>query len=104
VGGKKTTRSANSGAIRSRRTLIGVGNLRCGDDTTLVNEGMAPIWPTKPETASRVRGRIEVILDAAKTQGPGLLPAQRENKPWKGHLANLLQGEEEGCAASDTIL
>ena len=30
---------------------------------------LKPIWTTKPETASRVRGRIEKILDAAKAKG-----------------------------------
>jgi hypothetical protein len=56
-------------------------------DTSLVMKVLAPIWPTKPETASRIRGRIEVILDAAKTQGlrTGENPAR-----WKGHLSNLL--------------
>ena len=46
-----------------------------------------PIWQTKPETASRVRGRIEVILNAAKAKGlrSGENPAQ-----WRGHLALML--------------
>lgn len=45
------------------------------------------IWSTKPETASRVRGRIEAVLDAAKAAGhrSGENPAG-----WKGHLALLL--------------
>jgi hypothetical protein len=30
---------------------------------------LAPIWRTKPETASRLRGRIEAVLDAAKARG-----------------------------------
>ena len=30
---------------------------------------LKPIWTEKPETASRVRGRIERVLDAAKAQG-----------------------------------
>ena len=34
-------------------------------DTALVMKGVEPIWTTKPETASRVRGRIEAILDWA---------------------------------------
>jgi integrase len=64
------------------------GNLPVGEiDTTLVMKVLTPIWATKPETGSRVRGRIESILDAAKTQGQrtGENPAR-----WKGHLANLL--------------
>jgi integrase len=61
-------------------------------DTPLVMKALAPIWPVKPETASRVRGRIEVILDNAKTQGlcTGENPAR-----WKGHLANLLPAKKK---------
>jgi integrase len=45
------------------------------------------IWNEKPETASRVRGRIERVLDAAKAQGlrSGENPAR-----WRGHLEQLL--------------
>jgi hypothetical protein len=39
---------------------------------------LKPIWSTKPETASRVRGRIEKLLDAAKAKG---LPRGREPRP-----------------------
>lgn len=48
---------------------------------------LQPIWQTKPETASRLRGRIERVLDAAKAKGhrSGENPAL-----WRGHLANLL--------------
>ncbi len=61
-------------------------------DTALVMKVLASIWATKPETASRVRGRIEVILDAAKTQGQrsGENPAR-----WKGHVANLLSAKRK---------
>jgi integrase len=61
-------------------------------DTALVMKVLAPIWPVKPETASRVRGRTEVILDAAKTQGlrTGANPAR-----WKGHLANPLPAKRK---------
>jgi integrase len=64
------------------------GDLLVGEiDTALVMKVLQPIWTVKPETASRIRGRIEAILDAAKTQGQrsGENPAR-----WKGHLANLL--------------
>ena len=46
-----------------------------------------PIWKTKTETASRVRGRIEAILDYAQVSGwrnEGVNPAR-----WKGHLSKL---------------
>lgn len=48
---------------------------------------LEPIWSSKPETASRVRGRIETILDAAKVRGyrEGENPAR-----WRGHLAQIL--------------
>jgi hypothetical protein len=35
-------------------------------DTALVTKVLEPIWSAKPETASRVRGRIEMVLDWAK--------------------------------------
>ncbi len=46
-----------------------------------------PIWKTKTETASRLRGRIESVLDWATARGyrEGLNPAR-----WKGHLDHLL--------------
>jgi integrase len=48
---------------------------------------LTPIWNEKPETASRVRSRLELILDAAKAQGlrDGPNPAV-----WKGRLQALL--------------
>lgn len=48
---------------------------------------LKPIWQTKPETASRLRGRIERVLDAAKAKGhrSGENPAL-----WRGHLSSLL--------------
>ncbi len=52
-----------------------------------VLEVLKPIWGSKPETASRLRGRIEKVLDAAKAQGLrfGENPAR-----WRGHLDHLL--------------
>lgn len=48
---------------------------------------LEPIWKKKTETASRLRGRLEAILDWATTRGyrTGLNPAR-----WKGHLDTLL--------------
>ena len=48
---------------------------------------LKPIWSTKPETASRVRGRIEAVLDAAKAAG---LRTGDNPAAWRGHLDNLL--------------
>jgi Phage integrase central domain len=55
-------------------------------DTALVCKVLEPIWTTKPETASRLRGRIESILDWAKVRGyrEGENPAR-----WRGHLDKL---------------
>src|SRR4029077_8557340 len=56
-------------------------------DTTLVLKVLEPIWTAKPETASRLRGRLEAILDWAKVRGhrEGENPAR-----WRGHLDKLL--------------
>ncbi len=56
-------------------------------DTADVLAVLQPIWKTKTETAARLRGRIEAVLDAAKAKGlrDGENPAR-----WRGHLANLL--------------
>jgi integrase len=56
-------------------------------DTGLVLKVLEPIWKLKPATASRLRGRIETILDSAKVRGyrDGENPAR-----WRGHLDKLL--------------
>jgi integrase len=56
-------------------------------DTALILKILRPIWQEKPETASRLRGRIERILDWATVQGfrEGDNPAR-----WRGHLDALL--------------
>lgn len=55
--------------------------------TAQVLNVLEPIWKAKPETASRIRGRIETILDSAKARGyrDGENPAR-----WRGHLAQIL--------------
>jgi len=56
-------------------------------DTGLVCKVLERIWTVKPETASRVRGRVEAILDWAKVRGyrSGENPAR-----WRGHLDQAL--------------
>ena len=69
------------------------GSLPVADVTTaLVLRVLEPIWTTKTETASRVRGRIEKVLDWCKTQGyrTGDNPAA-----WRGHLENLLSAPQK---------
>jgi integrase len=56
-------------------------------DVGLVMKALEPIWTAKPETAGRVRGRIEAVLDWAKAHHyrTGENPAR-----WRGHLKMLL--------------
>lgn len=65
--------------------------LRCKTASQITTEDvlavLKPLWSTVPETAKRLRGRIENVLDAAKVAGhrSGENPAA-----WRGHLAHLL--------------
>ncbi|UZK70486.1 integrase arm-type DNA-binding domain-containing protein [Sphingomonas sp. S1-29] len=63
-------------------------------DTNDVLSALQPIWTEKPETAKRVRGRIERILDAAKARGirerDTMNPAM-----WRGHLQLLLPAQSK---------
>ncbi len=56
-------------------------------ETRHILEILQAIWSTKPETASRVRNRIELVLDSAKARDlrSGENPAR-----WRGHLDKLL--------------
>lgn len=66
----------------SKKRLDEIGT----DDVLAV---LRPIWTVTPETASRVRGRIEKILSAAKANG--LRPRDSFNPAtWRGHLDILL--------------
>jgi len=50
---------------------------------------LKPIWQSKAETASRLRGRIEAVLDAARAKGH--IPENTANPArWRGHLDKLL--------------
>ena len=65
-----------------------IGRLSVTDvDTGQVLRCVEPIWLTKTETANRVRGRIENVLDWATVRGyrEGDNPAR-----WKGHLSEVL--------------
>ncbi|HXQ51577.1 MAG TPA: integrase arm-type DNA-binding domain-containing protein [Stellaceae bacterium] len=65
-----------------------IGALAVQDvDTGLVLKVLEPIWTRKPETASRLRGRVEAVLDWARVRGyrDGENPAR-----WRGHLDKLL--------------
>lgn len=61
-------------------------------DTDAVLAVVEPIWTKLPETASRLRGRIERVLDFAKAKGwrSGENPAL-----WRGHLKNVLPARQK---------
>lgn len=52
-------------------------------ETAHITAALRPLWETKPETATRLRGRIEAVLDFATVHGwrDGANPAR-----WRGHL------------------
>ena len=70
-------------------------------NTNDILEVLKPIWLELPETASRVRGRIERILDAAKAKGhrDGENPAR-----WRGHLDLLLPRRPKATKAHHAAL
>lgn len=79
-----------------------IGDLPVAEvETAHVLEVLEPIWREKPETASRVRGRIETVLDAAKARGyrDGENPAR-----WRGHLAQVLPNAAKTKAARNRLL
>ncbi|WP_394270816.1 tyrosine-type recombinase/integrase [Qipengyuania sp.] len=65
-----------------------IGDLPVAEvETAHVLKIIEPIWRAKAETAARIRGRIETVLDSAKARGyrQGENPAR-----WRGHLAQIL--------------
>lgn len=83
-----------------------IGKLAVSDiELRHVMQVLEPIWATKTVTASRLRGRIETVLDWSTVRGhrDGLNPAR-----WKGHLDKLLaapnkiKGEEHHPAVIAT--
>jgi hypothetical protein len=69
--------------LSARRQDMGLGPADFGDlpvpvvDVGLVKRVLEPIWAAKPETASRVRGRVESILDYATARGGGRRKTRR---------------------------
>jgi integrase len=64
--------------------------IQTGSDRS--NRSASNLWQAKPETASRLRGRIEAVLDWAKVRGyrDGENPAR-----WRGHLDKLLPAKSK---------
>ena len=81
-----------------RNTLATYAHPKIGDfpvaqiNTAAVMVVLEPIWAEKTETASRLRGRIEAVLDWCRVQGyrEGDNPAR-----WKGHLDHLLPAKNK---------
>ncbi len=73
--------------------LVPVGKI----ETSHILQCLAPLWTAKNETASRVRGRVESILDYAAVQGwrPAAVPNPAR---WKGHLEVLLPARAKVAA------
>jgi integrase len=70
-----------------------IGKLQVQDiETVHIEKILRPIWNEKTETASRVRGRIEKVLDRAKALGlrSGDNPAR-----WTGHLSELFPAKSQ---------
>ena len=88
AGWKNAKHAAQWGATLATYAEPIIGNLSVqAIDTALVLKVLEPIWTAKPETASRLRGRMEAALDWAKARGyrQGENPAR-----WRGHLDKLL--------------
>lgn len=54
---------------------------------------LRPLWRRANETASRLRGRIETILDAARAAGH-IRPPYENPARWKGHLEHFLPSKK----------
>ena len=86
--GWKNPKHAKQWASTFRKTTAAINDLPvAGIDVGLVLKVLEPIWEAKPETAARVRGRIERVLSWAKVHGyrGGDNPAA-----WRGNLDHIL--------------
>lgn len=96
----------DDGKLTKKGYCLGLASQRVDEITTEdVLKVLQPLWNKKPETANRIRGRIEMVLDAAKVAGyrTGENPAT-----WRGHLALILpkrsklsRGHHEAMPYSD---
>jgi integrase len=81
----KMTLSTYAAPLRERR----IAEISTADVLAVLK----PIWREKAETATRLRGRIEQVIDAARALGH--IPADQSNPArWKGHLDKLLPARE----------
>jgi integrase len=87
-GWRNAKHAAQWGATLRAYAFPIIGDLPVAEVTTnLVLDVLRPIWTTKPETASRVRSRVELVISYAKARDwfVGQNPAV-----WRGHLSALL--------------
>ncbi|GGG34057.1 bacteriophage P4 integrase [Caldovatus sediminis] len=87
-GWRNTKHAAQWSATLAAYAYPVLGDLPVAEvDTDAVLRVLRPVWQRAPETASRLRQRIEAVLDAATAKGwrAGANPAR-----WKGHLDALL--------------
>jgi len=87
-GWRNATHAAQWPASLTRFAYPHIGHMPVAAiDTALVLKVLEPIWAEKTDTASRLRGRIETVLDWAKAREyrNGDNPAR-----WRGHLDKLL--------------
>jgi integrase len=70
-----------------------IGHVPVADvGTAEVLSVLRPIWTSRTETASRVRGRIEAILSSAKVEG---LRTGDNPAVWRGHIAEVLPSKRK---------
>lgn len=67
-------------------------------DTELIMQVPNPIWTKMPETASRVRSRLEAVLDWAKVSG---FRNEENTARWRGHPDHLLPARSKVRRVSD---
>jgi integrase len=72
-------------------------------DTKAVLGVLQPLWQKVPETASRLRGRIEAVLDAARAKGH-IPPNEANPARWRGHLDKLLAKRQSLSRGHHTAL
>jgi integrase len=84
--------------LQWKRTLAKYASPKIGSlpvsliDKALVLEVLQPIWYRRPETASRVRGRIRLILDWARAMD---LRTGENPAAWKGYLDQIFPAREQ---------
>lgn len=92
----KSHKSQWSNAKHAAQWSMTLGDVYCGQlrskpigaiGTEDILAILEPIWQTVPETARRIRMRLEKVLDAARVRG---LRAGENPARWKGHLDHLL--------------